>query len=559
MSLNIEWGNLASTIVDLAAGEKTIAPLEQDTEEGAIVSWIRENVGDWAANGIIEIGSRLVNWGVNLLRRAVSWSVSALWGYFIAQKNFVWNFNLNISDEALDAQLRAQRLALTGQLGSTLGCGFGWAAGMAGGVILDKSIGAIAASLGVPILAFDKLAMSRALKTATEEGLDEIGGLLSGLATSAILYTTRASGAWWFKNIRRLVKLTADFPAIADILPSGAKTVIDNWGAVDGDAWSLALETEEAIDNIGNDYLRVFVENFLEEADECFIEAGYVYAASVDREKQELADTREAVIGVQTVTEIVPDRDAPNEVITVSGRDHVTRGTVATVLATHQMIANRDLGQWVGQPVNEALRQQAPTSTLSIRLLYYPVATPPFTRDGLALAGGDPDAWHTSDVAIPYINPARLDWDKIKRAAGLQGRLFGRYRAYGYLGGRKIEVYGGSEADAKAWIEELAELSEAPLIGLGFTRRDRNSASVSSLSTMFDTVRLYPAYAIITSQKKEIDKSLGRPTLQGNFTSQEQRIELWPDTAPPFTSQILSELRKYHTPLEQMGIGFQTP
>ena len=556
MSLDISWGELASTVWETAIGERVVGPVDEDVTNDStnpIWKWADEFLPDWLQDGLKAVGSRLKDWGVGIIRSIKSWGLSTITGFFMANKNFMWNFNWNASDTALDAQIAAKRTAIAGRFGSFLGCGFGWAAGMAFGVGLDLSMDAIGKSLGIPLLAFDKGASLRAVRTATEEGLDELSGLLGGLARDIVLVTLQSFFVGFYKNVRKLIKFGAN------ILPPEMNENVQRWGAENSQPWSFAIFTEESVDAIPWAPLRLFAENFLEEADECFIEAAYVYAASVDRYKQELLDTREAVMGVQNTVEITPDRDAPNEVITISGRDQVARGAIVSALATHQLLYNRDVGQWVGQPANEQLRQQSPISTLSLRIIYYPVDSPPFTRENFAANGGDADAWHTCDIAIPYIDPARLDWERIRRAAGLQGRLFGRYRAYGYLGGRKVEVYGGSELEAKTWITELAELSEAPLVGLGYTRRDRNAASVSSLSQQFESCRVFPAYAIVTSQRREIDKALGRPTLQGNFTSREERIDLWTDEAPPFASALLTEWKKYHTPLAQLGVGFTAP
>lgn len=556
MSLDISWGELASTVWETAIGERVVTPVDEDVSSDAgnpVWRWAQDFLPDWLKDGLVAIGSRLKGWAVSAIRSIKSWGLTQITGFFMANKNFMWNFNWNASDTALDAQIAAKRTAIAGRFGSLLGCGFGWAAGMAFGVGLDVGMDAIGKSLGIPLLAFDKGAMLRAVRTSTEEGLDELSGLLGGLARDIILLTLQGFFVGFYKNVRKLIKFGAN------ILPPEMNENVQRWGAENSQPWSFAIFTEEAIDSIPWAPLRLFAENFIEEADECFVEAAYVYAASVDRYKQELLDTREAVMGVQNTVEITPDRDAPNEVITISARDQVARGAIVTALTTHQLMHNRDVGQWVGQPINEQLRQQAPISTLSLRIIYYPVKSPPFTRENLEASGGNADNWHTCDIAIPYIDPAKLDWQKIKRAAGLSSRFFGRNRAYGYLGGRKIEVYGAGEIEAKTWINDLAELSEAPLVGLGFTRRDRNAASVSSLSQQFESCRVFPAYAIVTSQRREVDKANGRATLQGNFTSREERIELWPEEAPPFVGALLEEWKKYHTPLAQLGVGFSAP
>lgn len=551
MSLDISWEGLASTAVAVARGVHEINPsnsYEEEEEGGGILQII------------IDHSKRLIGWGAGKLAGFLRWSVSQVFGAFVAVKNFIWTFNVNASDEALDVQLRQQRIALASYFGSTLGCGFGWAAGMLFSAGIHAGIGAIAKSLGIPLLAFDKASMFAALKAATEEGIEEMGSLLGGLVRMATLYFLRHAGSEIFKSARRLIKWLNTNPKIRSILPSDLTRRIDEWGEANSEPWTLAQTVEDAVDNIQNEYLRSFLSAFLEEADECFIEGGYVYAANVDRIMSERADMREAVLGTQQVVEIVPDREAPNERIVLAGREQLTRATITQSLVTHQLVHNRDVGQIVGQPANEQMLQQAPVTTLTLRILYYPVPSPPFTATAMATAGIEGD-WITCDLKIPFIDPIELDWSKIKKAAGLTGRMRGRYRCYGYLAGRKLEVYGSSEADSEQWLRDLATLSEAKdqLTGVGFTRRARNPASTNSLSDQFSTIRVYPAYAIVLSQRLAKDKTEGRATLQGNFTTQSQRIELWPETPPAYTKEILSAMKTYHTPLELLGIGFKRP
>lgn len=563
MSLDIKWSELISTVVSTARGAMEIEAIDPAAEQNggflsALISkfpWL-----DGVETHIYGIGERLKNWGINAVKGLTSWSVSAVWGAFISIKNYTWNFNWNITDDEIDNQLKQLRVQLASLLGSTVGCGFGWAAGMATSAGIHAGIGAIASSLGIPLLAFDKASMWKAIGRATEEGIDEIAGLVSQLATAAIWYVARAYQAFLFKNGRKLVKWLARTPAARATLPSGILDRIDGWGEQGSKPFSYAIAVEEMVDSIPNQSLRAFVDSFLEEADECFIEAGYVYAANVDSIMAERADMREAILGTQQVVEVIPDREAPNEMIVLAGREQNVRTSLMTTIATHQMINNRDVGQIVGMPANEQMLSQAPVTTLTLRLIYYPVPTPPFTEDSMLLRGLT-GKWVTTDLKVPFIDPIELDWLKIKRACGISGRTKGRVRCYGYLAGRKIEVYANSESEGESWLNDLASLSEAKdsLTGVGFTRRKRNLSSSNSLSDMYESVRVYPAYAIVLSQKLARDKLQGRATLQGNFTSQSQRIELWTDSEPSYCKEILSAMKQYHTPLEQLGIGFRRP
>lgn len=565
MNLNILWEELASTVTAIARGSHVIPSIDPIANEDE--GWLSGLIDrfPWLKDLTVyayDIAHRMKGWLMAKLDGIKSWSVTGVWSAFIAIKNTAWNFNWNITDDELDSQIKVLRNQLFSLLGSTVGCGFGWAAGMATGAAIHGGIGAIASSLGIPLLAFDKASMWKAIKATTEEGLEEIGGLLSQLATSAAIYVARAYQAFLFKNGRKLIKWLAKKPALRSALPDSIATKIDEWGAQGSKPFSYAIFTENLIESIPNESLRNFANAFLEEADECFIEAGYIYASNVDRIMSENNDLREAVLGTQQVVEIVPDREAPNEMIVVAGREQNVRSTITNALVTHQLVTNRDIGQIVGMPANEQMLQQAPTTTLTLRLIYYPVSSPPFTETSMLSRGID-SPWVSTEIKIPFINPIQLDWNKIKLACGgKNGRLKGRYRCYGYLAGRKIEVYGASENEAQSWLLDLASLSEAKdtLTGIGFTRRRRlATASNSSLSEQFDTVRVYPAYAIILSQKLSQDKNQGRATLQGNFTQQSQRIELWTDTKPSYCDEILTAMRVYHTPLEQLGIGFKRP
>lgn len=564
--MRIDWGELASVAVANVRGEHRLpASSSQELgEDEPLPLWLEPFRGlPWLTKAVMfieNIGRRLMGWASGLLKGIGSWSLSAIWGALQTAKNFVWNFNLLATDEELEGQIKALQTGIASQLGSTVGYAFGYAAGMLTSAGVAVGIAAIGKSMGIPLLAFDKALLTKALKKTTEEGFEELVGMLTGLTRALINYGVRQAGTSLFINIRKYAKYVSNNPAIRPLLSDDVKKAIDEWGETSGQFWSLAHAVEERVDSIDSDFWRSFFDSAIEEADEGFIEAGFIFAANLDSLIAEKADLREAVLGTQQVIEIVPDREAPNERIVVAGREQTVRATVMQTLATHQLVQNRDVGQIVGQPANEQMLQQAPTTTLTLRLMYYPVQSPPFSATAMQ-SQNIQGPWTTCDLKIPYIDPVQLDWEKIKRAAGLTGRLRGRYRCYGYLAGRKIEVYGATENDAEQWLRDLASLSEAheQLTGIGFSRRRRNPASSSSLSDQYESVRVWPAYAIILSQKLARDKQEGRPTLQGNFTQQSQRIELWPDTEPAYTREILQAMKAYHTPLELLGIGFRRP
>lgn len=555
-ALDINWGDLASTLWAETVGDREIAAPDEEVTEASnpLVQWARENLPEWLQNGLVPIGNRLKNWAINTIQSIKSWGLTELWGLFNANRQFVWNFNFNASDEALEEQLRSQRVALAAQLGGAVGCSVGWAAGMAAGAALDAGVSAAGQALGMPLLVFDRAAMMHGLKVAGEEGLDELSAMFGNFARNLILFNLRFFAIKWYKNIRRLIKLSNRY-GLAALLPDGVNQAIENWGAKNAEPWSFAIATENAIESIPNEGIRAFAENFIEEADECFIEAGYIYAASVDGYKQNLMDTREAVLGVQQTVEIVPDRDAPDEVIVVSGRDQVARGAIMSSLATHQMVQNRDMGQIVGRDINEAMLNQTPHSTLSLRLRWSPRKEPPFTKTQHALDGFNPNLWTAPEFNLPWLDPVKMDWDRIKRAAGgLEGFESGPIRVSAYIGwpelglaGRAVTIFAGTRSEGRRILESLADLSSGELhsIRYGERQNDPNNPNL----TQKERVRVYPQYCYVTSQRREIDKSKGRGTLTGNWSPRRERVELWTAEEGVGVAAILTDLKRWHTPL----------
>jgi hypothetical protein len=71
--------------------------------------------------------------------------------------------------------------------------------------------------------------------------------------------------------------------------------------------------------------------------------------------QQKLANN--SVLGADRTIEITPDRSAPDERIVLSGPEAVMRPTLVNVLATHQMLGNRDVGVLInGTPVDDYVR-----------------------------------------------------------------------------------------------------------------------------------------------------------------------------------------------------------
>jgi hypothetical protein len=229
-----------------------------------------------------------------------------------------------------------------------------------------------------------------------------------------------------------------------------------------------------------------------------------------------------------------------------------------TAIQTHNLINNRDVGQIVGRDINESMLTQAPTSSLDLKIIWTPRRSPPFSKNQWVQDGNNLKQWREPQFSIPFVNPAKLDWDKIKFAAGgANGYQTGRYRCYGYLGwpskgipGRKVEISGATQAIARQMLESLSTLSEAELHGVGYSERARSTdPDDAALSEQFAAVIVYPKTCYISSQKRELDIERGRGTLTGNWSRRRERLELWVSSPDQGVNEIIADLKRWHTPL----------
>jgi hypothetical protein len=253
----------------VAGGLRTIAagglPAEEQQQEGGLVSRFFNAAGRFAGFLVKNIFQ-----GVGGL---IQWSWTALWGGIVSASMFLYNFNWNISDAALDQQIQGQWNQLAGSLGGTLGNAMGW---LACGVLPGTVMFSFNEALGLYVL-----------KNVGEEALEELAGNIANLSRLTFAAAGKTAFAYLFKKARR---------AIRGEVPEDAKP------------WSFANQVEERVESIDNQAFQNFVEEFLEEASDACIEAGYVVANTLDSfmAAQKLAN--QGLLGEQQIIEVEFER-----------------------------------------------------------------------------------------------------------------------------------------------------------------------------------------------------------------------------------------------------------
>ncbi|MCC3409898.1 MAG: hypothetical protein JGK17_31050 [Microcoleus sp. PH2017_10_PVI_O_A] len=480
---------------------------ESSTGGAIIRSWSSSATNSASSNkgffetifdGALRFGNFLISGAISL----ISFSFTKLWSWIVSGVQFIYNFDGNISDTAIDKQIEGLWQSFGGILGGSVGRAIGW---IGCGLVPAATVFSFNQSLGTYLL-----------KQVGEQALDEMLDAASAVINAAFRLGTQAAFLWLYKDIRRALK-DPNNPfgnALRGVL--GSKT-IDNWGQ--GESWTMAKAVEKKIESIPDKFWKNFAEEAFEEGSEACIEAGFAVAGGIDAYLAQQAMTNNAVLGSDRTVEITPDRSVPDERIVLSGPEAVLRPAVVQVMATHQMLGNRDVGVLInGNSVDDYVRPQFQQRYLIVE--FREKEQPPWLLPTGKRA-------RKKQITIPDVERG-LTWEKIKLAAK-------KFTAGDTLvnaplnNGRQMQVYAATENEGMQKIEELLKLSTAKLL----PRAARGSSYVNpSAARRVLPYIVYPSKAVLVWRKRSAD-SEGRMDLADNRWD-EQRIEfdLWPEEEP---------------------------
>ena len=488
---------------------------KQIDDDGGLLGWLWNSAG------------RLVGFLLEEGFKLISMSVTFLWSQFVSTTQFIWNFNWNITDTEIEAQINASWSALTGMLGGTLGNAIGY---LACGITPAAFIFSFNEPLGAYVLA-------NVTAEAAEEFLANLNNLFRYTFTSMMQTTLLLN----FRSARRFIKANANF--LAYVLSGGqggdyqqeVEKLIKAWGAPGSKPWSFAKVVDDAVKSIPNKSLQNFIEEFLEEAWDGCVEAGYVVANSIDtyNAQQKL----NPVLGRTRLVEIQPDRTVENERIVLAAPEQLLRNQIVTTLTNYQLDESRDMGTFVGMPVDDYLR--AHPQTIRLHIIFYSIQSPPWRRE-------TDQRLVTASYSIPDVNPAKLDWQTIKLACGgVNGYMWGRFRATGSLtNGRQMQVMGATADEAEDRLKALVALSKATLVKKPTLSEDR--AEDKTGSYLKQPTRIYPAYFTIFNQYRVAGgRGSGVPMNDGIYKRKNDKIDLWVTEKPEgFEERIIELLKK---------------
>jgi hypothetical protein len=450
-------------------------------------------------NGALRFGNFLIS-GIASL---VSFSFTKLWSWIVSSVQFIYNFDWNISDTAIDKRIQGLWTSFGGILGGAAGKTIGW---LGCGVVPAATIFTFNQSLGAHLL-----------REVGEQAIDEMLDAASEVINAGFRMGTQATFLWLYKDIRRALKDPNNIFGQGLRTVLGSKT-IDNWGT--GESWTMAKAVENRIEKIPDAFWRNFTEEMFEEGSEACIEAGFAVAGGIDAWLAQQAMQSDSVLGADRIVEITPDRSAPDERIILSGSEAVLRPTIVSVLATHQMLGNRDVGVLInGTPVDDYITPGVQERSLMIE--FREKATPPWKMPN----GKEARRRH---ITIPDIKRG-LTWDELKLAAK-QYTSGQRLVTARLNNGRQMQCYASTESEGIQKIKELLVLSTAEILPNGV--RDSGYTNPTPRRRQLPYIA-YPTKAVLVWRRRAADLQ-GREDIAGNIW-EEQRVEinLWVEREPP--------------------------
>jgi hypothetical protein len=479
---------------------------ESSTGGNLIRTWSASATTTQGSGGLLETifngALRFGNFLISGIASLISFSFTKLWSWIVSGVQFIYNFDWNISDTAIDKQIEGLWNSFGGILGGAVGKAIGW---IGCGLVPAATVFSFNQSMGAYLL-----------KEVGEKALDEMLDAASSVINAGFRMGAQATFLWLYKDVRRALKDPSN-PFGKALRSFMGNKKVDEWGT--GESWTIAKAVEKKIEAIPSTFWRNFTEEALEEGSEACIEAGFAVAGGIDAWLAQQAMQQNALLGSDRTVEIIPDRSAPDERIILSGPEAVLRPTIVNTLATHQMLGNRDVGVLInGTPVDDTVTPGTQERTL--RVEFREKTAPPWVM---------PDGKKARKRQITVFDIKRgLSWEEVKFAA--KQYTSGQRLVNARLdNGHQMQCYASTEDEGLQKIKELLKLSTAELLPNG--ARDSGYVDPTARSRELPYL-VYPAKAVLV-WKKRSPTSDGREDAAGRLWT-EQRIEfdLWPETEP---------------------------
>ncbi|WP_035992524.1 hypothetical protein [Leptolyngbya sp. KIOST-1] len=449
------------------------------------------------------------------------WSLTGLWSVFTNAAIELYYFDWNIPDDNLDRMAQQRWNSFGGIAGGTVGSAIGY---FACGIVPATSL-----------MAFDERLAAHVLREVGEEAWEEVSFQFTFALRMAVRNMFRQTAGWLYKGARRWLKQPGN-PVARAIFGNRLEAVQQKWGEAEGQAWSFAQAVDEQVERIPSQFWQNFTEEVIEEAIDSCIEAGYVLLSSVEGYYAAQKAAQLLIAEETKVVEIIPNGANDSEAIVLAGPESEIRGQIPAVLAHHQLIESRDVGQLVGQPFDDYVRAR-PFEGFRLQFALYSKPAPPY-------AGTERDRLVRVAVQVSDVDRTKIDWERlILCCGGRNGYLWGRFRAHAVLtNNRPLTVYGGTPAEAEGRLKAFLTLTNSEIRTISVTEEKREGSRLKNPKMYKETTRVYPGHLTIINRERLETFDRGQRSLDGNYFDKKARIDLWRETRPADFEDTIREL-----------------
>lgn len=470
---------------------------------------------------------KVVGWIAGKIFGTIGFSFVSLWSGIVSLTSFIYNFDWNITDQAIDQKFASLKQLIAGNLGEVLGNAFGY---LACGILPAAGI-----------LTFNEVLGYHLLKEVGAEALEELSSNLISFIRTTFRYTATALAYKGYKNLRRALKAAVKDPNsrsgrfVRTIFGDKLTSAISTSGDANSKPWSFRIAVEEKIESIQNPVTQEFVEEFYDEFKDSCVEAGYVIAQNLDSWVLQQKEQQNMVERASNIVDFVPNREIPGEAIILNGNFNEIRNQVITQINQYNQIESRDVGNWVGAPLDDSFRK--PHKDVAIKILLREAPKPPYK-------GSMDYSNKRTQIEIPNANKAKIDWKKIRQSVGGDlGYLWGRFNVIAQLDdGHRITFHAASPLEGEKVLENLLELTNANLLTLNIHEEKKEGARKKYDKLYKKETRIYPAYLVVINQLKILNENEGKATTRGHKEHRQIKFPLYGTDKPMNFEQDINDL-----------------
>jgi len=236
--------------------------------------------------------------------------------------------------------------------------------------------------------------------------------------------------------------------------------------------------------------------------------------------------------------------------IILSGTEETLKPLITLFIGIAQLLEDKDIGQFVGEPLVENVKAMPHTSRL--KLILSNVRFPP-------LSAPIGEKMVIAEYQIPDINPRKITWQGIKDVCGgTNGFMWGNWLATCKLdNGRQMHAYGATDSEANNMMDRMLTLTQAQVLSRGCTELKKVGRRAKGQGLYREPTRVYPMWFYVINTKR-INKISTRITNEERFSKKRSklrgdylergtgRIHLYPSKQPANFNELMRKALNFN-------------